>query len=398
MICASTCMALATEHPMGSYGYDKAFLKEHKMDTLELLSPDKESRILISAALQGRIMTCSTNGDAGDSFGWINHQLIEKGEVNPQFNPYGGGDRFWLGPEGGAYSLYFKKGDTQVYENWRVPPVIDTLGFDILSQDDKQVSFGTQCELVNASGTCFKIDIRRKVSMLSKEEVSQMLDITMDDSLKCVGYESDNAITNRGDKKWDKKDGLLSIWILGMFNPTVTTTVFIPYRQEAQGPIVNDEYFGKVPAERLIAKDGMLYFKIDGKHRSKIGIPKARALEQCGSYDSAKKVLTLVWFDVAQGEEPYLNGQWGEQKDPYAGDVINAYNDGPVDDGSIMGPFYEIESSSCAKELDKGESLIHRHRTVHIQGDEEKLSLITQKLFGLSVEEISTIFTTEQEQ
>ena len=42
----------------------------------------------------------------------------------------------------------------------------------------------------------------------------------------------------------------------------------------------------------------------------------------------------------------YVNGQWGPQEDPFAGDVINSYNDGPVEDGSIMGPFYEIETSS----------------------------------------------------
>ena len=44
------------------------------------------------------------------------------------------------------------------------------------------------------------------------------------------------------------------------------------------------------------------------------------------------------------------------QKEPYKGDVINSYNDGPLADGTQMGPFYEVESSSPALALKKGET------------------------------------------
>ena len=40
--------------------------------------------------------------------------------------------------------------------------------------------------------------------------------------------------------------------------------VFIPYKQDAEGTIVNDEYFGKIPADMLIKENGIIYFKIDG--------------------------------------------------------------------------------------------------------------------------------------
>jgi hypothetical protein len=36
---------------------------------------------------------------------------------------------------------------------------------------------------------------------------------------------------------------------------------------------MNDDYF--VKADRLIADSGMIYFKADGKYRSKIGIPRS---------------------------------------------------------------------------------------------------------------------------
>src|SRR5690606_27790281 len=125
----------------------------------------------------------------------------------------------------------------------------------------------------------------------------------------------------------------------------------------------------------------VVYFKIDGEYRSKIGIPPGRAKELCGSYDSAGKVLTLVWGSLPSGEHNYVNSKWGDQDNPYDGDAINAYNDGPVDDGSIMGPFYEIETSSPGAELQPGESLTHTQVVVHVQGKEEELAKLVDQLF-----------------
>lgn len=55
-------------------------------------------------------MTSTADGDGGDSYGWINYRFIEAGEQSQQFNPVGGEERFWIGPEGGAFSYYFKPG------------------------------------------------------------------------------------------------------------------------------------------------------------------------------------------------------------------------------------------------------------------------------------------------
>ena len=87
-----------------------------------------------------------------------------------------------------------------------------------------------------------------------------------------------------------------------------------------------------------------------------------------------------------------MNGQWGEQQDAFNGDVINAYNDGPVEDGSIMGPFYEIETSSPGAALAPGESLSHRQAVLHIQGDEAVLAKIVERLFDYDLSEIIATF------
>ena len=71
-----------------------------------------------------------------------------------------------------------------------------------------------------------------------------------------VAFESKNRLTNTGDSNWVKETGLLSVWILGQFNPSPETTVIVPYRGAADdpslGPVVNDAYFGKVPSDRLV--------------------------------------------------------------------------------------------------------------------------------------------------
>jgi hypothetical protein len=83
---------------------------------------------------------------------------------------------------------------------------------------------------------------------------------------------------------------------------------------------------------------------------------------------------------------------WELQKEPFKGDVLNSYNDGPLADGSQMGPFYELESSSPAAQLKSGESLRHLHQTYHFQGDETTLNEIVIKIFGVSLEIIINAF------
>lgn len=381
-----------TDTIQGTYGYDLAFAQKHRMHVLELRDDRNEACILISPDLQGRVLTSSANGPQGKSFGWINYKLIESGKVSQQFNAYGGEERFWLGPEGGPFSIYFPQGKEQVFENWDVPPVIDTEAFELNEQTPVQVKFSRNTVLTNASGTQFRLGMERTVSLLSRDTLEGLFKTTLPSSLQVVAYQSDNRITNQGREAWTKEKGLLSVWMLSMFSPSPTTTVFIPYVEKSSGPVVNDDYFGKVPADRLIAENGFIYFRIDGKFRSKIGLPPARATEMCGSYDSEQKVLTVLWCSLPSEPKSYVNSKWGKQDNPYEGDAINSYNDGPVADGSIMGPFYEIETSSPAAELQPGQSLTHSQRVVHMQGDETELARVVQTLFNLDLKLIQTKF------
>ena len=89
-------------------------------------------------------MTSSANGDEGRSFGWLNYKLIQAPQKKAQFNPVGGEERFWLGPEGGQYSLYFKQGDSFNIDHWQVPALIDTVAYEIADSSKERAVFSKE--------------------------------------------------------------------------------------------------------------------------------------------------------------------------------------------------------------------------------------------------------------
>ena len=217
------------------------------------------------------------------------------------------------------------------------------------------------------------------------------LDIQPDSTIKVVGIKTDNAITNIGSTAWTTTTGAPCLWNLDMFTPSPGVVVVIPYRESITGKVATTDYFGQIPADRVTYKDGYLFFKADGKSRGKLGMPAAHTKAVAGSYDAVNNVLTIAIFDV-NAKATYLNQEWTPDKDPLVGDAVNAYNDGPLADGSQMGPFYEIESVSPGAFLKPGEKLSHQHCIFHFTGDKEGLNKIALKTLGLSLKDIRFAF------
>jgi len=373
---------------------DLAFLRS-KTKVIVLKDAAGEAQVAVNPDLQGRVMTSSAAGPDGLSFGWIGREAIAAGVNNPHMNSFGGEDRFWLGPEGGQFSIFFKKGDPFDLAHWFTPPPVNEGAFDVASQDEGRIHFRKLVQLVNYSGTAFDLEVNRKIRLLGPGDVAA-IGVQAPAGIKMVAYASDNNITNLGVNVWTKDAGLLSIWILGMFNPSPATTIVIPFKTgpaSELGPVVNDAYFGKVPADRLVVKEteGVLFFSGDGKFRSKIGISPQRVKPFAGSYDAAHKVLTLVHLTVPEGATDYVNSMWEIQKSPFAGDVVNSYNDGPASPGAKpLGPFYELETSSPAAALGPGGTMTHVHTTIHLQGPERDLDAIARRTLGVGIEEIKS--------
>jgi len=389
----SGCVEEKTEMAKKTFGDDLAFLKEYT-DVVVLSDTSGSSQVAVLPALQGRAMTSTAEGTEGLSFGWINRELIASGRTVEHINVYGGEDRFWIGPEGGQFSIFFKKDVPFDLEHWFTPAPIDTEPFELVSKSKSRALLKKDMQLENYSRTIFNLRVDREIRILEQNEALEALGITPAKTVKVVAFESNNTMTNTGTKAWEKETGLLSIWILGMFNPSPATTVVVPFNvgtEDELGPIVNDAYFGKVPANRLVVKDGVLFFSGDGQYRSKIGLSPQRARPIVGSYDAVNKVLTIVQYNKPQIAADYVNSMWELQKEPYKGDVVNSYNDGPSEPGAKpMGPFYELETSSPAAALKPGEAISHIHRTYHLQGPEADLDTVAKATLGVTIAEIKS--------
>jgi hypothetical protein len=370
---------------------DVTYLEAH--GGVVTLTASDGGRVAVSPKFQGRVMTSAVAHD-GPSLGWIHRKFIDAGKTGTQFDNYGGEDRFWLGPEAGPFGLYFPAGKPFKIEHWQTPGALQEGEWTVKSKSDHQITLTRDMKLTNYAGTVFELAVERTVRVLERADVEKALggDLTG----RWVAFEVTNTITNTGKQTWTKDKGLLSIWILGMYNPAEDMTVILPFEKNAKGEIVNDRYFGKVPGDRLVVKDDHLLFKCDGKLRSKIGLGPARAKNVLGSYSASNGLLTIVQYDKPKGATDYVNSMWEAQKNPYAGDVVNSYNDGPVEPGKpSLGGFYELETSSPALSLAPGKSATHLQRTFHFVSEPPggggapptnlKLDKLSKRVMGVSL-------------
>jgi hypothetical protein len=366
----------------GTFGYDLNFLQGND-SVVVLKDSDGRSKIIISAKYQGKVFTSTAEGDTGKSFGWINYKAFN-GPVDLHMNAYGGEDRLWLGPEGGKFALFFKQGAKMEFANWHTPAAFDHESWTVVGKSAKEVSLAKDMSLTNYSGTQLDLKVNRDISLLDRADIEKALNIKLDNAVKTVGIKTDNTITNTGPKAWTTQTGAPCLWNLDMFTPSPQAIIVIPYKANANGKVVTTDYFGQIPPDRVIYKNGHLFFKADGKSRGKLGMPAVRTTGKAGSYDAANNVLTITLFDV-NSKAKYLNQEWTPDKDPLIGDAVNSYNDGPLADGTQMGPFYEIESVSPGAFLKPGESLGHQHYIFHFTGDKAGLDAIAVKTLGVSL-------------
>jgi len=393
----SGCLAMRS-NDSPTFEQELAFLRAHR-ETLVLTAPDGRGRIAVVPEFQGRVMTSTTGGADGPSFGFVKRELVASRTLAKGINPYGGEDRFWLGPEGGPFSLFFAPGaPAQTLEYWQTPALIDSEPFELVAHDASSATFRRSARLTNFAGNEFELAIERTLEVLDARAALAELGLEAG-GLEAVAFESRNVLTNAGARPWTKATGLLSIWILGMFQPSPRTTIVLPLAAPPGADLaglVNDAYFGKVPSARLrrvsAAGGSALLFRGDGAQRGKIGVAPGAARAIAGSWDAARGVLTLVTFTLPAGARDYVNSTWDPlQREPFRGDAVNSYNDGPSAPGAApFGPFYELESSSPALELAPGASLTHRHRTLHLTGSRESLERAARAALGLSLSEIES--------
>jgi hypothetical protein len=368
-----------------SFGEDLNFLKKH-LSVIEL--SNENAKVIIAPELQGRVLTSSSQGLEGRSYGWVNRKRVEEGPIAKNNNT-GGEDRLWFGPEYGKYAIFFKAGDAMIGANVKVPNPIDSESFELISQNDSEVLFEKEMSFFNYSNYQFNIKVKRRIKLFSNFQIEEKLNINLNENIHAVGFGSENTLINTSDNTWSRDTGLLSIWNIGAFYPSEQLTVVLPLKKKATN-ITN--YWSEAGTDRLIIKDEVAYYKADANYLHKIGVLPSLAKAVFGSYDAERGVLTIVKYSL-NPDAIYVNSQWDDNVDPYKGDAINVFNDGVTDEGEgPFGPFYELETSSSTKALASQESITHNHYTFHFEGNKEALNKICKSILNVSLEDIKKAF------
>lgn len=359
--------------------YDQEFnlLKPH-LDLIEIARSD--AKVLIAPQLQGRVLTSCTYSE-NEGYGWINHNLIQSKKSQAHINTFGGEDRIWIGPEAGQFALFFKPGDDFSFDNWQTPACIDSEPFEVVWSKPSAVLMRKKCGLKNYQNFDFEVEIERQITIEDPVLMNQKLGNTPVDH---VTYSSANWLTNSSNKPWSKSTGLMNIWILGKFKPAPNCWAIIPEQDDAP---INQNYFYANLKNRLFNQDGVVALQVDGTLKSKIGIAPQHDKNVLGSFDFDLNRLTTITYETDKSEV-FLNSEWEIQDQPYQGDVLNVYNDGPNPDGSILGPYYELETSSSSKELSPQESIYHKHTTSHFEGSFHDLNQVAQTLLHTDLNDV----------
>src|SRR5262249_34311984 len=144
------------------------------------------------------VWTSTARGRLGKSFGFINREIVATRAKQPHMTAVGGEDRFWLGPEGGQYGLYFPPGAPYDFDHWQGPEDIDWSTWLPYDRTPTSVRFQKDMALVNHSGTTLTLHVERRVRLLAPDEVAKRLGAPLAQGAAAVGYESENTITNVG--------------------------------------------------------------------------------------------------------------------------------------------------------------------------------------------------------
>src|SRR5882724_11986464 len=182
-----------------SFDEDLAFLS--KYGPVKVLSSASGGRIAVSGQYQARVMT-SAVGAGGRSLGFINRKFIEAGQTATPFDNYGGEDRFWLGPEGGQYGLYFPVGKPFSFDNWQTPHTLQEGAWQAHTESPTSISYTHAFTVSNYAKREFKVEVERNILLLSAEEASSRLGLALPATLSWVGYTTSNKLTNKGSDAW----------------------------------------------------------------------------------------------------------------------------------------------------------------------------------------------------
>ncbi len=99
-----------------SFQADADFLSRHF--DIHVLKNGEGGRAVVIPTLQGRTMTSASQGEGGQSYGYINYDMFTR-DPDPQINLFGGEDRIWISPEGGQFTVFCDPDVPMDFASWK---------------------------------------------------------------------------------------------------------------------------------------------------------------------------------------------------------------------------------------------------------------------------------------
>lgn len=373
-------MGCTQKHEDISFG--KALENLQTIQSLEVLQSGN-AMIAVSGTYQGRVFTSSSNGLEGKSYGWINWDLISNKKHQTTMARLGGESRVWFGPEFGKYAIFFEPNKIQDDENIKVPEDLNSKQFTKVISSKKSITYQADMQILNANNFKFKINTKRKITILDRETIAVDLKTPTSSDISVVGFSAETWLKNIDSIQWTKEQGLLSVWELGCMLSSPDTKVIIPLEKPLNSL---KTYFGINEESRYRINNNTLFYKSDAQLLGKIGIPPESTKNIMGSYSHKNNLLTIVTFNF-KNDGVYLNC-FPKNTAPYDGDAINIFNGEINESLGYNWPFYEFESLSSSKELKPLEELYHKQTIYHIEGGYDLLNSISKTLLGVNLNEI----------
>lgn len=367
------------------------FLRDTRNETIIIEARKSPAAVVLAPGLVGRVMCSTFDRKQGEAHAWINEAACRKGKVDPVFNNFGGEERLFFAPEGGQFGLMFGRKESR-FENYCVQAGMNSLDYQLVSRDDHSALIQADMTLDNYTGTRFKLHVDRRVTLL---EVCPFT-LEVDHPVELVAFQSENTVTNVGPDPWTRKNGTVAMWCLGQLLEHPRLTIVVPTQPRTHPrlpPPTVDEYFkdfcvgGTFPSNRRASFDDFVLLFADGRVRCKVGVKKQRATGRLGSFEPDTCHLVLVDHDFYP-ELDYVSGYWRYCKDPYDGDALSIYIDGPDQADGPQGTCYELETVSPALFLRPRESFSYRSRTFHIRGDREDVGSICRRFLRADLAQI----------
>ena len=391
---------------------------ESKTKVLELVDRFG-ARVAICPDWNGRVMTSSSDGLDGTSYGLIHVTEIDANP--PHSSGFGGEDQFSLSPEGGPFSLDDVTSKPKCPAVRRHTPCGFQEGpFTVdMAPPAPQIRMRRSLQMSNSAGTTFDFDVVRTIHLLNSKDVGDVFGEPVAVALEqadvsFVGFETINTLHNRG-TPLNRKSGLVSIRIRSMFNSGQEMVAIVPFwtgEDAERGPTIRADFFGTSPHKRLRVLPQAALLRADGKYRCQVGVSRKRVLPFLGAIDFRTGLMTLTTFTLPSEpwEYDYLGNEFCEttgntgldfvsirgsrtsrqtEDSPYSGEVVRAYNHGPSAPGNVpTARFYEFNVFSPAATLARGESLMHHQYTAHINADNQTLAYLAQTILGVDYEQV----------